>query len=130
MISNTPIKMQVVIHDNEVDENTLEQATIRLMNELREIDGTEVERVLELSESLTKGDNFTVGLLLLATLPTTLPAVVNLLQYWTGDRRKISVETANGVKVEFIPSKLYSEKEVLSLIESLSGGDSSQINAG
>lgn len=120
------LTMRITIQDEEADDNYLERLTIRLMNELRDLDFVEVNRIQQVDKDSTKGESFTIGLLLLAILPSALPQIINLLQYWTGERRRISIETASGVKVEFIPDKSYSEEEILSLIDKLSISNSNQ----
>jgi hypothetical protein len=66
-----------------------------------------------------KGDPFTVGALILVTIPTLLPQLLGFLQGWLVERRKVSIEAPNGMKVEFTPAKKLTEEEILALAKKM-----------
>jgi len=71
------------------------------------------------SSAGSKGDALMIGTLILVTAPTVLPTLIQFLQNWVTDKRKISIEAPNGAKIEFTPQKQYSEKEIIKLVETL-----------
>lgn len=67
----------------------------------------------------SKGAALSAGIIFITLSPVILQSMLNYLQRWTIDRRKISVESPNGAKIEFIPEKIYSKEEILELIREL-----------
>ena len=106
----------------DVDPERLDEMTIRLMRDLRDLGVESVERPSggTVPEG-GKGDAFTVGALVLVALPAFLPKLVEFLQAWSlrGESRNVRIKTPAGLDVEFTPEKKLSEAELLALVDKL-----------
>jgi hypothetical protein len=117
------IQLDLLITDKEADAEQLDDLTVRLMRDLRELGAESVERLAgeEVPEG-AKGDSFTIGALALVAVPAVLPSLVNFLQAWSlrGDSRRVKIKTASGVEIEFTPEKKLSRQDLLELVAELS----------
>lgn len=115
------ISLQITISEPNIDDEKMYELNTLLVNKIQEsnLDVTIDEMKETLRPENVKGDPFTVGALILVTLPTLLPQLLGFLQGWLVDRRKISIEAPNGTKVEFTPNKKLSEKEIIDLAKKL-----------
>jgi len=117
------IQLDLLIADKEADAERLDDLTVRLMRDLRELGAESVERLAgeEVPEG-AKGDPFTIGALILAVTPAVLPPLVSYLQAWSlrGESRKVRIETPSGLVVEFTPEKKLSRQDLLELVAELS----------
>ena len=106
----------------DVDADTLDEMTIRLMRDLRDLGIESVERPSggTLPEG-AKGDPFTLGALALVAAPAFLPNLVEFLQAWSlrGESRKVKIKTPAGLEVDFTPEKKLSGAELLELADKL-----------
>jgi len=78
------IKLDLLVVDKEADAERLDELTVRLMRDLRELGAESVERSPgEDVPDGAKGDAFTVSALALVAVPAKLPSLVNFLQTWS-----------------------------------------------
>lgn len=61
----------------------------------------------------------TMGVVFLITAPTLLPQLIQLLQGWVVERRKVSIEAPNGAKIEFTANKKMTNEEIIELVKKL-----------
>ena len=106
----------------DVDTERLDEMTVRLMRDLRDLGIESVERPSggPVPEG-GKGDAVTLGALALVAVPTFLPKLVEFLQTWSlrGEGSIVNIKTPAGLEVEFTPEKKLSEAELLALVEKL-----------
>ncbi len=86
MISNeneVRVALQIENEQGEFDADELNQITLTLMRSLEDV-GVESATLMREPGSLkgAKGDPITIGMLLVAVLPTVLPKVIEFLQTW------------------------------------------------
>jgi len=123
-MSATEIQLTLTLSDAGADAEQLDELTVRLMRELRDLGVESVERPAgaALPPGAKAADPVTIGALVLVALPAILPKLVEFLQAWSlrGENRKIKIKTPQGLEVEFTPEKKMSEADLLALLEKLS----------
>lgn len=119
MVGNI-INLRIDIYEDDADAERIDQLTLSLMNQLKDLDIESIEQAKkEQTPHGAKGDPVTIGAIVLGIASVTIPALLTLLQKWVGEHRKVIVEAPNGVKAEFISTKRYSEEEIVTLITKL-----------
>ena len=116
------VQLDLLIVDKQADAEQLDELTVRLMRDLRDMGVESVERSPgEDVPDGAKGDAFTIGALALVAVPAVLPNLVSFLKDWSlrGEGRTVRIETPTGLKVEFTPEKSLSQNDVLELVEQL-----------
>lgn len=115
------IELNINISEIDSDRERVDYLTNALISLLRELDVDYIERPKNRAvPSGAKGDPITVGAIVLGIASAALPSLIALIQNWTSERRRVSIETPNGTKLEFTPDRKYSEDELLVLINKLS----------
>jgi hypothetical protein len=118
----TEIQLGLTITEADADPEQLDELTVRLMRDLRDLGVESVERPTgKAAPEGAKGDPFTLGALALVAAPAILPKLVEFLQAWSlrSESRKVKVKTPAGLEVEFTPEKKMSEAELLALVAKL-----------
>lgn len=120
-MSDTELYLKLHLLEDGSDNERLRKASTRL---IEDFNASYINATLSSQENIdepdnSKGDPFTIGALILVTIPTVLPQVFNFLQSWVIERRKIVLEAPNGAKVEFVPDKKLSQEEILLFLEKL-----------
>jgi hypothetical protein len=118
----TEIQLDLTITEADADPEQLDELTVRLMCDLRDLGVESVERPTgKAAPEGAKGDPFTLGALALVAAPAILPKLVEFLQAWSlrSESRKVKVKTPAGLEVEFTPEKKMSEAELLALVTKL-----------
>lgn len=116
------IQLDLIISETGADAEQIDELTVYLMRDLRDLGLESVERIAgKAVPEGAKGDPFTLGALALVALPAILPKLVEFLQAWSlrGGSRQVKIKTPAGLEVEFTPEKTMSEADLLALIEKL-----------
>lgn len=117
---NSDVFVTLKVFEQNASDERIDKLTSSLFQQLREFNLERIERGVENNiPNGVKGDPISIGVLVLGLSTAVLPNLIAFLQNWVGDRRKIIIETPNGVKLEFIPDKKLSTKEILDLTENL-----------
>jgi hypothetical protein len=115
------VQLRMKISEADSDDQRIDYLANNLVSLLNELDIEYIGRSrLQRIETGHKGDPITAGAIILGIAVASLPSLIEFIQNWTGERRKVSIEAPNGVKIEFIPEKKYSQEELLALVEKLS----------
>ena len=118
--ANLPTEVKIIVESlDELDEEIIDNLTNSLMEDLREFDVYSILKHNEEPDNNTKGDSVTIGVLLLAVMPTILPSILEFIKTWAVDNRRVTLEAPNGAKIEFVPDKKYSKKELMKFLEEL-----------
>jgi hypothetical protein len=119
------LQLKVFIVDEIADEIRLDRFSTQLAEDIRQLDVISVQKLgtQKIPEG-AKGDPFTIGALALVVSPALLPPLFAFLQSWLIERRKVIIEAPNGVKIEFVPDRKYSEAEIIDLVNSLNNVES------
>jgi hypothetical protein len=101
---------EYIIEVNSVDATNeeLDRMTRQLLSELRALDIESAELAKgEIAPPGSKGDPITIGAIVLATLPSTLPSVIGLVQEWImrGKGRTVKFK-GKGIEFEGSPEEL------------------------
>jgi hypothetical protein len=102
----TQLNIEISASDAAIEE--IDRMTRQLLTELRELDIESAEVVKGgISPEGSKGDPVMVGSIVLSTLPTVLPAVIELVKSWTmrGQGRTIKFK-GKGIEYEGSPAEL------------------------
>jgi hypothetical protein len=121
-LDTSSLAFTIDIQDDNAEESRLDEMTMRLMHDLREMGADSVEKRSSTMppEKGTKGDPFTIGALALVVAPVVIPGLIDYLKSWAIDGRSVRIKTTDGLEVEFSPKKKMSSEEVISLAEKLS----------
>jgi hypothetical protein len=120
-MSSPEVQLNLTIAENGADDERLDNLTVQLMGDLKELDLESIERPVGTDmKKGAKGDPFTLGALILVAVPAVLPPLIGFLESWAVERRKVSIEAPNGVKLEFVPEKRFSQAELLAFVERVS----------
>ncbi len=114
------IELNLIIIEQDADAERLDELTIRLMQDLRELGVDSVERPTgEAVPEGAKGEPFTIGVLTLVAVPAVLPSLFSFLQAWTlrAERRRVKIKTPSGLEID-IPEDM-SEEKLASLVDKL-----------
>lgn len=117
------VRLDLTLSEADADAERLDELTIRLMRDLRDLGVESVERPPgKAVPKRGKGDPFTLGALALVAVPAMLPKLVEFVQAWSlrGESRKLTIKTPAGLEVAFTPEKKLTEAELLALVERLS----------
>jgi len=113
------IQLELTISEAEADDEELDELTIQLLHDLRELGAGRVERASSdiIPEGAKPVEPFTLGALALVAVPAFLPKLVEFLQAWSlrGESRTVKIRTPSGLEIEFTPDKQLSETELLAL---------------
>lgn len=120
------LALQIENGQGEFDADELNQLALTLMRSLEDV-GVESATLRREKERLegAKGDSITIGVLLVAVLPTVLPKVIQFLQMWVMRNNehviKVKVQQEDrSVEVEFSenipPEKLQQRLEIIKQI--------------
>jgi len=115
------IELNINVFEADSGKERIDYLTNNLIDLLREMDIEYLERPQDQNiPSGSKGDPVTVGAIVLGIAAASLPSLIEFVQNWTSERRRVSIEAPSGAKIEFIPEKKYSEDELLALVKKLS----------
>lgn len=121
-MTTSDIQFDLTLTEEGADLEALDELTIRLMHDLRDVGAESVERPSggAVPEG-AKGDPVTLGALAVVVLPVVLPKLVEFLQSWSmrGAGRTVKIKTPAGLEVEFTPETEMSENELLALVDKL-----------
>jgi len=114
------LELTLTVSDDQNDPKTIEENTLLLTNNLREFEIASINRKgnREIPHGV-KGDAITLGAIVISLSAAVLPEIISFLQNWVNERRRIKIEAPNGYKIDFVPDKKYSEKELLNLAKKL-----------
>lgn len=113
------LKIEIKLPDDAHEEEIYQENSI-LKEQLGNFDTVGIEDLEQASQTTgSKGGPLSAALIFITLSPVILQSLLNYLQKWTLDRRKISVESPNGAKVEFTPEKSYSKEEILEFVREL-----------
>jgi len=122
-MTTNEIKLDLTIEEPGADDERVDELTLRLMRDLRDLGAESVERPT--GEPTPEGGKaaaaFTLGALALVAVPAFLPKLLEFLQAWAlrGEKRTVKIKTPAGLEVEFTPEKRLSQDELLALVEKL-----------
>ena len=121
-MSTNDVKLYLTVADSDADAEWIDDLTLRLMRDLRDLGAESVERPT--GELMPEGSKaaaaFTLGALVLVAVPAFLPKLVEFVHAWVmREERTIKVKTPAGLEVEFTPEKRLSQDELLALVEKL-----------
>ena len=122
--TNDMLEMTLVINAANVDDEQLDTMTLRLRNELKELDIESVERVRDDNApagSKSGIDPVTINAIAVGVSVAIAPKLIEFLQAWKlrGQGRTIKIKTKEGTDVEF-PADI-SPEEVKKWMKAVTG---------
>ena len=122
--TNDMLQMTLVIDVTNADDEHLDEMTLRLRDELKELDIESVERVRDgnaLVGSKSGIDPTTINAIAIGVSVAIAPKLIGFLQAWKlrGQGRTIKIKTRDGVEVEF-PADM-SPEEVKKWMKAVAG---------
>ena len=113
--------------NNKADSNEIDLLTRQLGNEIKDftfVQSIELAGLGDLPQGTKATDPVTIGVLVVATLPSVLPALIEFIKSWTlrANNRTVIVKVQEGdksVEVSYPISGDLSKEETLSLVHEL-----------
>lgn len=114
------VKLSIQVTEDDAELKRIEWLTQNLIKQLYDFDLEELyQPTTHSSLERTKGDPITIGAITLAIAVAGVPSLITFIQNWVGERRKVSIELPNGLKVEFVADKKLSADEIIALANKL-----------
>jgi hypothetical protein len=114
----------VDVTDGACSAEQLDDLTRALLHDLQTAGMVEATRREEEASAGAKGDPVTIGMLLVAVLPTVLPQVIVFLNEVAGKapQRRIRIKGKKGAEIEFTPNKPITLEEAIKIARKLDEG--------